>query len=90
MQGGAEAKRRRCDDKESLPSHSYVCIPVSLCIFMIVNLHLVLIMDDSDSYTSQAMLTHPYTYTFYFLSDEKSRKTVLIKCFSLAFLFVKL
>lgn len=23
-QGGAEAKRRRCDDKESLPPHSYV------------------------------------------------------------------
>lgn len=26
-QGGAEAKRRRCDDKESLPPHSYVCVP---------------------------------------------------------------
>lgn len=25
-QGGAEAKRRRCDDKESLPPHSYVCV----------------------------------------------------------------
>lgn len=23
--GGAEAKRRRCDDKEPLASHSYVC-----------------------------------------------------------------
>lgn len=24
LQGGAEAKRRRCDDKEPLPPHSYV------------------------------------------------------------------
>lgn len=30
-QGGAEAKRRRCDDKESLPPHSYVCICFPLC-----------------------------------------------------------
>ncbi|MEQ2169040.1 hypothetical protein GOODEAATRI_020790 [Goodea atripinnis] len=29
LQGGAEAKRRRCDDKEPLPPHSYVCVSVS-------------------------------------------------------------
>lgn len=67
MQGGAEAKRRRCDDKESLPSHSYVCVSVSLCIFMSVDLHLEFLMDDSDSYT----LTHPYTYSFLLLECQK-------------------
>lgn len=31
LQGGAEAKRRRCDDKEALPQHSYVCVSANWC-----------------------------------------------------------
>lgn len=31
-QGGAEAKRRRCEDKEPLAPHSYVRVPVSLAL----------------------------------------------------------